>query len=515
MVGIVRARINHGALPVADQVCVGSGEGHRPGIGRAQPQNIGGEGGNLGFRFRVCHFAFLSEAARLGFAMDFSILKRLLPRGLYGRAALILILPIVTVQIVVSVVFIQRHFERVTEQMTGTMLREISFLVEVIDSAPDLGVARQAMEVVAVPLDLLTQLPAPDLVTRPDSFPRNDTRRFYDLSGKVVIARFHDGLAALQGVALEDMTTVRLGIETVHGPMTVVFSRALVSASNPHQLLVLMVVVSLLMTLIAFIFLRNQLRPIRRLARAAEGFGKGQMLAYRPQGALEVRAAGAAFLEMRARIERQIEQRALMLSGISHDLRTPLTRLRLGLSMLPPDEDVADMERDVAEMGQQIDAFLAFMQGEASDGEPERGDPIAFVQSIVEDAQRMGQAVRLGTVSGAGVALFRAAGLRRAIENLIGNSVRYGTNAEVSVSVTDRHFRIVVEDDGPGIAPDLRETAMRPFTRLDPSRNQNRGQGVGLGLSIAADIARSHGGVLRLGESTKLGGLRAELSLAR
>lgn len=441
--------------------------------------------------------------------MDFSIFKRLLPRGLYGRAALILILPIVTVQIVVSVVFIQRHFERVTEQMTGTMLREINFLVEVIDSAPDLTIARQAMEVVAVPLGLITDLPAPE------PLPQVDTRRIYDLSGKVVIGRLHDGLNGVRGVDLDDMTTVKLGIATKHGPMSVVFSRALVSASNPHQLLVLMVVVSLLMTLIAFIFLRNQLRPIRRLARAAEGFGKGQMLPYRPQGALEVRAAGAAFLEMRARIERQIEQRALMLSGISHDLRTPLTRLRLGLSMLPPDDDVADMERDVAEMGQQIDAFLAFMQGEANEGDPTRGDPLAFVRGIVDDARRMGQAVTLGAVSGAGLASFREVSLRRAIENLIGNSVRYGTNALVSVSLTDRHLRIVVEDDGPGIAPELRDAAMRPFSRLDPSRNQNRGQGVGLGLSIAADIARSHGGVLRLGESAKLGGLLVELSLAR
>jgi two-component system osmolarity sensor histidine kinase EnvZ len=441
--------------------------------------------------------------------MDFSIFKRLLPRGLYGRAALILILPIVTVQIVVSVVFIQRHFERVTEQMTETMLREINFLVEVIDSAPDLDIARQAMGVVAGPLGLITQLPADA------PLPEADTRRFYDLSGKVVIERLHQGLADVRAIDLDDMTTVTIGIATRHGPMSVVFSRALVSASNPHQLLVLMVVVSLFMTLIAFIFLRNQLRPIRRLARAAEGFGKGQMLSYRPQGALEVRAAGAAFLEMRARIERQIEQRALMLSGISHDLRTPLTRLRLGLSMLPPDEDVEAMERDVAEMGQQIDAFLAFMQGEVSEAEPTRGDPIEFVRGIVEDAQRMNQPVSLGTVSGEGLALFREASLRRAIENLIGNAVRYGTNAVVSAALTDRHLRIVVEDDGPGIAPELRETAMRPFTRLDAARNQNKGQGVGLGLSIAADIARSHGGVLRLGESVQFGGLRVELSLAR
>ncbi|WP_376873373.1 ATP-binding protein [Albirhodobacter sp. R86504] len=486
--------------------------------------------------------------------MNWSWIKRLMPRGLYGRAALILILPIVTVQIVVSVVFIQRHFERVTEQMTDTMLREINFLIEVVESAPDLEVAQQAADVIARPLGLSVDLPADaafaDVIVGPNpaidegrawdtAGARNDEpapidqRRFYDLSGKVVIEALRAEVADVTTIDLENMSTVRMMIGTAHGPMRVEFDRLRVSASNPHQLLVLMVAVSLLMTLIAFIFLRNQLRPIRRLAHAAEGFGKGQVLPYRPQGATEVRAAGAAFLEMRARIERFFEQRSLMLSGISHDLRTPLTRLRLGLSMLPPDEDVEAMERDVAEMGTQIDAFLAFMQGDAQDSPAQIGDPVKFVRDIVEDASRGGQSVVLRSVLGAegysetGEALegdedaalpqasFRPVSLRRAIENLIGNAVRYGTHAEVSLALSDRHLRIIIEDNGPGIAPDQRETALRPFTRLDPSRNQNKGQGVGLGLSIAADIARSHGGVLKLGESARLGGLKAELSLAR
>ena len=454
--------------------------------------------------------------------MNWSWIKRFMPRGLYGRAALILILPVVTVQIVVSVVFIQRHFERVTEQMTATMLREISFLIDVVDSAPELDVADQAADLVARPLGLQVDLPMPES-QRSAIEKEGDQRRFYDLSGKVVISVLRAAIPEIHVVQLQTMESVLLVVQTVHGPMRIEFPRARVSASNPHQLLVLMVAVSLLMTLIAFIFLRNQLRPIRRLARAAEGFGKGQLLPYRPQGATEVRAAGAAFLEMRARIERFFEQRTLMLSGISHDLRTPLTRLRLGLSMLPPDDDVAAMERDVAEMGTQIDAFLAFMQGDAQETPAELGDPIAFVREIVEDAERAGQAVQLhradvgaeGADGAPVTASFRPTSLRRAIENLIGNAVRYGTRAQVSVIVTERHLRIVVEDDGPGIAAELRETALRPFTRLDPARNQNKGQGVGLGLSIAADIARSHGGNLRLGESAELGGLRAELSLAR
>ncbi len=439
--------------------------------------------------------------------MNFDWLKGMMPRGLYGRAALILILPIVTIQLVVSVVFLQRHFEGVTEQMTTTMLREVGYLAELVDQAPDPAEAVRAANSVAVPLGLS--------VTLPVAASSGDKRVFYDLSGRVVIATLRAGLKQISMIDLANLREVRLVMATRHGPMQIVFERRRVSASNPHQLIVLMLTTGLLMTLIAFIFLRNQLRPIRRMARAAEEFGKGRVVPYRPAGAVEVRSAGAAFLDMRNRIERQIEQRTLMLSGISHDLRTPLTRLRLGLSMLPEDDDVAALERDVAEMGKLVDAFLEFARDDAADDVPETLPPCAFVAQIVGDAQRGGLPVTLAECQGEGTATFRPDALRRALENLIGNAVRYGSRAVVTVGLGPRALKITVEDDGPGIAPELREEALRPFTRLDPARNQNKGQGVGLGLSIAADIARSHGGTIRLGESEAFGGLKVELVLAR
>ncbi|MFP1643446.1 ATP-binding protein [Pontitalea aquivivens] len=457
--------------------------------------------------------------------MNFDWLKRLMPRGLYGRAALILILPVVTIQLVVSVVFLQRHFEGVTEQMTAAMLRELAYVAARAEAAPDLAAAVAAVAAVAGPLDLGVALPAPDPApgatsdAASDTAPGPDRRVFYDLSGRVVIATLRAGLPGLGAVDLSNLREVRLTLNTRHGLMELHFDRRRVSATNPHQLIVLMLGTGLLMTLVAYLFLRNQLRPIRRMAIAAEAFGKGRALPYRPAGAQEVRAAGAAFLEMRARIERQIEQRTLMLSGISHDLRTPLTRLRLGLSMLPDDpgtrDEVSAMERDVAEMGRLIDAFLDFARDEATAGEPERIDPCAFVAHVVEDARRAGQPVSLTECPGPGLALVtvRPDALRRALENLFGNAVRYGTRAEVSVTLGPRSCRIIVEDDGPGIPADRREEALRPFTRLDPARNQNRGQGVGLGLSIAVDILRGHGGSLRLGDSARLGGLRVELVL--
>lgn len=441
--------------------------------------------------------------------MVFDLLRRFLPRGLYGRAALILILPIVTIQLVVSITFIQRHFEDVTRQMSRNLVLEIALLSDRVAVAADADAARQGLAGPARALAMDVMLPATD------DLPTKDTRAFYDLSGRVVIDTLHEGLASLIAVDLSNSRRVHLMLATHLGPLDITFDRRRVSATNPHQLLVLMVVTSILMTLIAVLFLRNQLRPIRRLARAAEAFGKGRVLPYKPTGATEVRAAGNAFLDMRARIERQIEQRMLLLSGVSHDLRTPLTRLKLGLSMLEDDAEIRAMGHDIDEMQRLLDAFLAFVRDDAVDEEPKPLDPVTFLQTIVEDCHRAGQNVVLTGISGSGSTSLRAGAIRRALENLVNNACRYGTRVEISLTILEKSLRFSVEDDGPGIAKERREEAMQPFTRLDPARNQDRGSGVGLGLAITADIARQHGGALRLGQSDRLGGLKAELLLAR
>lgn len=435
-------------------------------------------------------------------------IKRFLPRGLYGRAALILILPIVTLQLVVSIAFLQRHFEGVTRQMTRNIVYEIRLIAGEVGGAEDPHAAAAMAARLGEALAMTVELPAGA------DAPTADSQVFYDLSGRVVIATLREAFPEIGPIDLYGLKRVDFTLPTAQGPMRIGFDRGRVSASNPHQLLVLMLVTGLLMTLIAVLFLRNQLRPIRRLARAADAFGKGRTVPYKPAGAVEVRSAGNAFLDMRARIERQIEQRTLLLSGVSHDLRTPLTRLKLGLSMLD-DAEAAAMMRDVDDMQHLLDGFLAFVRGDATGEDAVATDPVPLVKSVVEDARRAGQAVTLHAVEGTGTATLRHGGVRRALENLIGNATRYGTRAEVSVAILDRAVRISVEDDGPGIPRDRRDEAMQPFTRLDDARNQNRGTGTGLGLAIAADIARSHGGTLRLGDSDRLGGLKAELVLAR
>lgn len=434
-------------------------------------------------------------------------LKSYMPRGLYGRAALILIVPIVTIQLAVSIIFIQRHYEDVTDQMTTNVVRELSFLIGEIEAEANIEEARLEIAEMEVPLAFTGELPSNRQI--------EDGRVFYDLSGRRVILLLREALPQITAIDLAtNDNLVSIALPTRHGPLYIEFSRKRVSASNPHQLLVLMIFVGLLMTMIAFLFLRNQLRPIKRLAAASDAFGRGQIVPYQPSGATEVRAAGGAFLNMRARIERQIEQRTRMLSGVSHDLRTPLTRMRLGLTMMEDGEDRAALETDISDMERMLDAFLAFAKGDAED-EIAEVDPAKLAREVVDRAVRGGGDVSLASSGNAGAVQLRPLAIARALENLIGNALRYGKRSEVSVSVSDRMVRFRVEDDGPGIAPEDRDEALKPFSRLEPARNQNRVTGTGLGLSIAADIARAHGGTLRLGTSDSLGGLQADLVIAR
>jgi len=430
-------------------------------------------------------------------------LKRLMPRGIYARAALILIIPVLAVQLVVSSVFIQRHYENVTEQMALALTLDLNLILDTFarDGAEAGQATARALQVEVQPPRGLT----------------GDRRLFYDLSGTVMTDIFYDRLPNVTGVDLRENwreAVIAIGPRQGRPAMDLVVTRQRLSASNPHQLLVIMASTGILMTGLAYLFLRNQLRPIRRLAVAAEDFGKGRTVPYRPGGADEVRSAGRAFLEMRGRIESQIEQRTMMLSGVSHDLRTPLTRMRLGLSMLDQTPEVRDIERDVEEMEGLLDTFLDFARGEALD-DPEEADPARLAREVVEDARRGGGAITYEGPDTAEPVHMRPKAIQRALVNLVSNALRYGDTAVMSVRLLDRALWFSVEDNGPGIPADRRGDAVLPFLRLDSARNQDRGSGVGLGLAIANDIAKRHGGTLRLGDSKTLGGLRVDLVLPR
>ncbi|PWJ10904.1 two-component system, OmpR family, osmolarity sensor histidine kinase EnvZ [Jannaschia seohaensis] len=398
-----------------------------------------------------------------------------MPRSFYARAALILTVPIVVLQLAVAVMFLQRHYEDVTVQMTTNMAREVALVRGRPDLAGPLGIE-------------LGQGPVSNRIG------------VWDLSGRAMREQFEQ---LFEGVRVDALTTrkqVRLGFAD---GTWMEFSRSSVSASNPHQLLVLMVGVALLMTAISFLFMRGQIRPIYRLARAAEAFGRGQSMKYVPTGAREVRAAGTAFLHMRTRIERHIEQRTLLLSGVSHDLRTPLTRMKLELSMMEGPE-AEELTRDVAAMERIIDTFLDFAHEDAV----AKREPVDALDLLREAARTAPGDVEIWGVP-ATVDL-QAGSIVRALGNLMGNALSYGSCARAGVTVSDQTVAFTVEDDGPGIPEADREAATRPFSRLDTARSNTRGN-VGLGLSIVRDVARAHGGVLRLGQSETLGGLKAEI----
>ena len=421
-----------------------------------------------------------------------------MPKRLYFRAALILVFPVVFLQLIVSIVFIQRHFEGVTVQMTRTVAAELDLITEVIEREGAVA-AQQIARSLGMSMSIVAQ--DTKFVQR---------RRVYDLTG-LVVRRELLALPEILTVDLPDNKKVKARIKSGEEYFDLQFSRRRVSASNPHQLIVYLVVFGAFFTIIAFFYLRNQLRPITRLADAAEAFGHGENVNYNPSGALEVRAAGQAFLDMRERIQRHLKQRTMILSGVSHDLRTPITRLKLGLSLLPK-EQREPLEKDVEDMNLLLNEFLDFAKFENETDVPaEDTNPSLLVDDLIENFSRTD--VKIETIGEFANTTFKLKpfAIKRALENLINNANRYGKQILIEKKIEDNFLILSVHDDGPGIDESLHDEVLQPFTRLDPSRNQNKGSGVGLGLPIAKEIAEGHGGVLRLSRSSHLNGLCVSL----
>lgn len=434
-----------------------------------------------------------------------------MPNKLFGRTLLILIIPVFGIQLVVGILFIQRHFEGVTRQMASSVGSELNYLIGTIDAADP---AANAVE-----LERTAELLGFTLDFEPGGKVTVETELgFLDVSGRAMAEALRGILARPMRISTIEMhKSIRLDIETGTGRLTAIVPQRRMIASNPHLLFTWTFATSLILFTISVLFLRNQVRPIRKLALAAEAFGKGQSMKFRPQGADEVRRAGAAFLSMRQRLERQIESRTAMLSGVSHDLRTPLTRMRLALAVAEPGPETEELQYDVEEMERMIEGFLAFARGEGSE-ETVKVDATDFIRRIAQDARREGAVLTLNILNDTPqntLVPMREMALGRAVRNLVSNAIRHGDEVRLTLRLAPGSMEIAIADNGPGIEPEQREEAVKAFTRLDAARNQDAGGGVGLGLSIAADVARSHGGLLTLGESNALGGLRAAIRIPR
>ena len=427
-------------------------------------------------------------------------LRGVMPKGLYARALLIIIVPMVILQSVIAFVFMERHWNTVTQRLSAAVVQDIAALINIYTTYPDADQAdirRIAGEKLGLQVDFLPVSEMPPPGPKP-FFSLLDEALSEEISKRVGKPFWIDtvGRSAL----------VEIRIKLDDKVMRVFARRNAAYASNSEIFLFWMVGTSLVLITVAILFLRNQIRPIVRLADAAESFGKGREVPnFRPRGAREVRRAAVAFIEMRSRIERAIEQRTAMLAGVSHDLRTILTRFKLELALLGDNREIEAMKKDVDEMARMLEAYLAFARGDSGE-QSAPTDMADFLDELKADAERNGHTTRVD-FRGHPIVTVRPAAFKRCLANLVSNAARHAQSIALTGYCDHRWLTVTVDDDGPGIPAQLREDVFKPFLRLDDARNQDEG-GTGLGLAIARDIARSHGGDITLSDSP-LGGLRA------
>ena len=440
-------------------------------------------------------------------------IKRYLPKSLLGRAILILLFPIIFIEIVVGIAFIQRHFEQVTNQMSEGIAFEILY----IQNEAENGIKNKLSdkELIKKISNLGEKFGFNVNINKKNKLTRSTKIDFVDLSGKIFVKNLKEKIDKKSTFDLSNPREVYIQVLLEKGFLEFQISRKRISASNPHQLLVLMLFVTVLLVLLSLIILKNQIRPIGKLAKAAEAFGKGQFIEFKPGGSDEVRRAGIAFLAMRARIERQIKQRTQMLSGVSHDLRTPLTRLKLSLTLEKKSDEIKEMLEDVNSMEAMLDEFLEFSKSNIK----EKSQKVVindFIKTIVNRNKKHFKNIDLviskSLEKGFSMKL-RINGVKRAIQNIIDNSITYGKKVIIKINKDKNNLVFEFEDDGIGIDEKNYEKAFRPFSRLDESRNQNNHSGVGLGLSIANDVVRMHGGQITLYKSLDLGGLGVRIRI--
>ncbi|MEH2613893.1 ATP-binding protein [Bradyrhizobium sp. AZCC 1693] len=427
--------------------------------------------------------------------------KSWMPTGLYARALLIMIVPMVMLQTVVAFVFMERHWNTVTRHLSAAVVQDIAGLIDIYKTYPQDKDRAQLKRIAQERLGLVV-----DFLPRGD-MPSPGPKPFFSLLDQSLSGQISRQISRPFWVdTVGNSNLVEIRIQLDDSVMRVFAQRSRAYASNSEIFIFWMLGTSSILLIVAVLFLRNQIRPILRLADAAESFGKGREEPnFRPRGAREVRRAAQAFLEMKARVERSIEQRTAMLAGVSHDLRTILTRFKLELALIGDSPEVDGMRKDVDEMAGMLEAYLSFARGDS--GEIAQPTDMAMaLEDLRSDAERHGHTATV-TFHGLPVVTVKPASFKRCVANLVSNAARHASTVSITGHRDHRYLTVTVDDDGPGIPANMREEVFKPFLRLDDARNQDEG-GTGLGLAIARDIARSHGGDITLGDSP-MGGLRA------
>jgi Signal transduction histidine kinase len=432
------------------------------------------------------------------------MLRQLWPRTLLSRALLIVVVPVILAQLLSAYVFFENHWDQISKRLSLALAGEIVLLVDAVSEVPDPTFREWLLDAAARRLEL-------DVRMEPDAILPNATPTLTSLEGELRRALISRQIN--KPVRVEERVRpgkIVVSVQLPHGVLTVVAPRGRLYSWTTLAFLLWNLGMTLILLGIATLFMRSQVRPVRRLARAADAFGKGRDVPdFRPEGAREVRQAAVAFLAMRSRIQRQITQRTAMLAGVSHDLRTPLTRMKLELEMMSRCEAVAALQEDLVEMERMLNGYLSFARGEGTE-RPEPCDLNALLAEVVRQAKRKGGNVEMRTEGELALPL-RPHAFQRCLSNLLDNAIRYAQRITVQARRRGHLIEMLIDDDGPGIPPDKREDVFRPFYRLDESRNPATG-GVGLGLAIARDVVRGHGGDILL-EDSPLGGLRVRIRL--
>ncbi len=433
------------------------------------------------------------------------VLKRFLPRTLFGRSLLIIVTPVILAQAVATWIFYDRHWDTMTNRLAFAVAGDIAMVISMLEHDPSADGRNWALAATAGSTDLIVTLEPgtrlPDAQKKPSGLLERTL-------AKALEERVRRPFAINTRVAHE---WYEIRVQMPDGVLSVMSPERRLFSPTSYIFILWMIGSASVLFTVAIVFMRNQIRPIKRLAAAAEALGKGREVQnFKPEGATEVRQAASAFLLMRERIQRQINQRTEMLAGVSHDLRTPLTRMKLALDMLGDGPEVEELMTDVAEMETMIEGYLAFARGEGTEA-VQPSDLTRILNEVVAGARREGAEVMMDTLPEDLVLPLRPNATRRCLANLLSNARRHGTRIWVRAERRGRGIDIVIDDDGPGIPATARDDVFKPFFRLDSSRNQATG-GAGLGLTIARDVARSHGGDITLGDSPQ-GGLRVLVRL--
>jgi two-component system osmolarity sensor histidine kinase EnvZ len=433
------------------------------------------------------------------------MIKHFLPRTLLGRSILIVVVPLIMLQVVTTFIFFNRHWETISLLLSRSFSGNISMVIDTMNRFPEVEDREWIFMVSPGNLGL-------ELSFEEGAILSEETAKKSDgLIEEMLKQGMDERVRRPFRIDNENFgDKVQVKIQLPEGVLNVLGKRKLLFSSTTYILILWMIGTSLILLAVAIIFMRNQVRPIRRLAAAADNFGKGRDVPYfKPEGAAEVRRAAAAFKLMQARIQRQISQRTEMLAGVSHDLGTVLTRMKLELAMLGDSSEVKALAADVAEMEHMIEGYLAFARGEGKENaEPVKVD--RMLAEVADNARRNGAEIELEADTGMTITL-RPNAFRRCFGNLLGNAARHAQHIRLAAQRRDHQLEITVDDDGPGIPEDRREDVFKAFFRLDEARNLDSG-GVGLGLSISRDIVHAHGGEISL-ETSPLGGLRVGVLL--